>query len=51
MTLAERHRERAKWARDNAEKAEASELRERWLSVARQYDALAAELDSEPSAS
>jgi hypothetical protein len=44
MTLLERCREQAKWARDNAEKAEAPELGERWLNVARQYDQTASEL-------
>jgi hypothetical protein len=50
MTVLERYREQAKWARGNAEKAEVPELRERWLNVAHQYDALAAELESKPGA-
>jgi len=41
MTLAERYREQAKWARTQAEKAEAPELREQWLNLAQEYDRLA----------
>lgn len=43
MTLSERYREQAKWARANAEAAPAPELRARWLDIAEQYDRLASE--------
>lgn len=50
MTLAERYRAQAAWAREKAEPAEVPELRERWLSLARQYDELAAELETKREA-
>ena len=41
MTLSERYREQAAWARARAEEAEGPELRARWLELARQYEELA----------
>jgi hypothetical protein len=43
MTLAERYRQQANWARAQAEKAETPALRDQWLSLAREYDRLAVE--------
>ena len=51
MTTAERYLAQAKWARDQAEKAETPALRDQWLNLARQYDVLAAEVEGKPSAS
>jgi hypothetical protein len=42
MTLSDRYREQATWARVQAEKTEAPELRQQWLDLAREYDRLAA---------
>jgi hypothetical protein len=44
MTLAERYRAQAMWAREQAEKAETTALREQWLNIARQYEQLASDL-------
>jgi hypothetical protein len=48
MTLAERYREQAKWARANALRAGSPELQQQWLDLARQYELLAAE-ESKPT--
>jgi hypothetical protein len=44
MTLSERYREQAAWARGRAEEAATPELRTQWLELARQYERLAVEL-------
>lgn len=41
MTLSERYREQAAWARSRAAEAQTPELRERWLELARHYEELA----------
>ena len=43
MTLSERYRAQAAWARDQADRADTPELRERWLNLAREYDRLASD--------
>ena len=54
MTLPERYREQAMWARAQADKAAIAELKQRWLDLATQFELLAAEDDrceKPPSAS
>jgi hypothetical protein len=45
VTLAERYREQARWARDQAATAETAELKQQWLDLATQCERLAAEHD------
>ena len=45
MTLEERYRAQAKWARDQGEKAETPELRAQWLDLAQTYERLASHHD------
>ncbi|HWG80984.1 MAG TPA: hypothetical protein VN681_14470 [Stellaceae bacterium] len=43
--MAERYREQARWARDQAAAAETAELKQQWLDLAARFERLAAEYD------
>jgi len=44
MNLSERYRDQAAWARKRAEEGATPELKEQWLSLAREHERLASEL-------